>query len=73
MMTVPVYLEQQILNIAKQHNIAPDELVAQAIIDYLEDFEDIKAIELAKQEIASGEAKFITLTEFKNELNDLVN
>jgi len=48
MMTIPVYLERQILTAAYQNKIAPDKLVEQAIIEYLEDLEDIAAIELAK-------------------------
>ena len=72
MMTIPVYLERQILNAAQQNQIAPDKLVEQAIIEYLEDLEDIAAIELAKQEIERGESRLLTLAEFKKELNELV-
>lgn len=71
MMTIPVYLERQILNAARQNQIAPDKLVEQVIIEYLEDLEDIAAIELAKQEIERGESRLLTLEEFKKELNEL--
>ena len=72
MMTIPVYLERQILNAAQQNQITPDKLVEQAIIEYLEDLEDIAAIELAKQEIERGESRLLSLAEFKKELNELV-
>jgi predicted DNA-binding protein len=73
MMTIPVYLERQILTAAHQNKIAPDKLVEQAIIEYLDDLEDIAAIELAKKEIERGESRLLTLAEFKKELNELVD
>lgn len=52
---LPLTLKKNIENIAKEKNISENELIENAIIEYLEDYYDYKIILEAEERLKNGE------------------
>ncbi len=67
-LNIPEQLEKDFAQLAMEKNISADDLMMTALINFLEEQEDIRAADEAIQAIAAGEEKFHTLEEVRREL-----
>lgn len=65
---LPLTLKKNIENIAKEKNISENELIENAIIEYLEDYYDYKIILEAEERLKNGEEVY-SIDEVKKDLN----
>ena len=65
MIAFPKHLEQPFLQLAKTEHQSVNQLIEQALTDYLEDHYDARLAETALKDIESGEASLLSLAEAK--------
>jgi predicted DNA-binding protein len=73
MIALPEYLEQSFLQIAESEHKPVIKLIEQALIEFLEDYQDAKLAEQAMKRIESGESELLDWQDVKAGLYDVAN
>ncbi len=76
MITIPSHVEQQVMHLAQQQQIAPEnvlERAMQSFVDDLDDKADIEAADKAKARLLTGESVRLSMNDAMRLLDELVN
>lgn len=73
MIALPEHLEQSFLQIAEAEHKPVMKVIEQALIEFLEDYQDTKLAEQAMKDIESGKDKVLNLADAKRLYDDLVS